>query len=64
MSKLSAKVFFFYTILLERYPGEQTTMTTPGTFSTNLKTTVGLSSDATKYVCEMKQLVLNFSESF
>ena len=35
-------------------------MTTPGPSNTNLKITVRLSSDATKYVCETKQLVLNF----
>ena len=51
------------TILLERYPGEQTTMTTPGPFNTNLETTVGLSSDATE-CCGTKQLVLSFSGSF
>ena len=35
-------------------------MTTTGLFNTNLKTTVGLSSHATKYIFETKQLVLNF----
>ena len=35
------------TILLERYPREQTTMTTPGPFKHKLKTTVVLNSDAT-----------------
>ena len=43
-----------------RYPGEQTTMTTPGPFNRSLKTTAGLSSDATKYALETKQLMLNF----
>ena len=48
------------TTILLGYPGEQTTMTTPGPFNINLNTTVGLSSDATTYICETKQLVLNF----
>ena len=35
-------------------------MTSPGPFNINLKTTVGLSSDATKYVCEAKQFGVKF----